>query len=85
MRVRFRNGAPRSPPKVLLVGPPGSGRSTQAQIISQQLGLVRISPEKLVRDEMEKSHAVKVRVTEALARGEEIPEDVYMKQIIARL
>lgn len=85
MRVRFRNGAPRSPPKVLLVGPPGSGRSTQAQIISQQLGLVRISPEKLVRDEMEKSHAVKVRVTEALSRGEEIPEDVYMKQIIARL
>ena len=66
MRIRFRNGAPRAPPKVLLLGPPGSGRSTQADLISQNFGLVRVSPEKLVRDEMEKSHAVKVRVTDAL-------------------
>lgn len=27
LRVRFRNGAPRRPPKVILVGPPGSGRT----------------------------------------------------------
>ena len=25
LSVRFRNGAPRQPPKVVLVGPPGSG------------------------------------------------------------
>ena len=28
LRIRFRNNAPRRPPKILLIGPPGSGRST---------------------------------------------------------
>ena len=30
LRIRHRNNAPRRPPKVILIGPPGSGRSTQA-------------------------------------------------------
>lgn len=28
LRHRYRNAAPRRPPKVMLIGPPGSGRST---------------------------------------------------------
>ena len=28
LKLRFRNNAPLRPPQVILVGPPGSGRST---------------------------------------------------------
>jgi len=28
LRIRFRNNAPRRPPKVFLIGPPGAGKST---------------------------------------------------------
>lgn len=28
LRIRFRSNAPRRPPRVFLLGPPGSGRST---------------------------------------------------------
>jgi len=28
LRIRHRNNAPRRPPKVIIIGPPGSGRST---------------------------------------------------------
>ena len=28
LRIRFRSNAPRRPPKVILIGPPGSGKTT---------------------------------------------------------
>ena len=28
LRIRYRSNAPRRPPRVILLGPPGSGRST---------------------------------------------------------
>ena len=28
LRIRFRNNAPRRPPKVIIIGPPGSGKTT---------------------------------------------------------
>ena len=28
LRIRHRNNAPRRPPKVILIGPPGCGKST---------------------------------------------------------
>jgi len=30
LRLRYKSDAPRRPPRVILLGPPGSGRSTQA-------------------------------------------------------
>ena len=69
LRIRFRNGAPRRPPKVLLLGPPGSGRTTQAEIIAHRFGLVCVSPEALVREEQEKNPGVKLAVQEALRAG----------------
>ena len=44
MNLRFRINAPRRPPRVIILGPPGSGRSTTAEIISQRFGLVNVSP-----------------------------------------
>lgn len=45
LRIRFRNKAPRRPPRIVILGPPGSGRSTQAEILSQKFGLINVSPE----------------------------------------
>lgn len=52
LKLRFRNNAPLRPPQVILVGPPGSGRSTQSSIISEMFGLVRISMRDLLREEI---------------------------------
>lgn len=49
LRIRHRNNAPRRPPKVILIGPPGSGRSTQAQMVAEAFGLVNISPQNLLK------------------------------------
>lgn len=49
LRIRHRNNAPRRPPKVILIGPPGSGRSTQATMVAEAFGLVNISPQNLLK------------------------------------
>jgi SpoVK/Ycf46/Vps4 family AAA+-type ATPase len=51
MNLRFRDNAPRRPPRVIILGPPGSGRSTAAENVSKRYGLVNVSPHQLVQAE----------------------------------
>jgi len=32
--LRFKNDAPRRPPRIIIMGPPGSGRSVQAKMMA---------------------------------------------------
>ena len=48
----FKSNAPKRPPRILLMGPPGSGRTTQAKMIADQFGLVLISTKDLLKDRM---------------------------------
>ena len=58
LRIRFRANAPRRPPRVVLLGPPGSGRSTQAQIIAQRYGLVHVCTRALLKHEINRNPSV---------------------------
>lgn len=35
LAIRFSKSSPRIPPKIVILGPPGSGRSSQADLLSQ--------------------------------------------------
>lgn len=48
----FKSNAPKRPPRILVMGPPGSGRTTQARLIANQFGLVLISTKDLLKDRM---------------------------------
>ena len=48
LKIRFSKNSPRRPPKIVIQGPPGSGRTTQAKLLAQQFGLVRICTEELL-------------------------------------
>ena len=52
LRIRYRANAPRRPPRVILLGPPGSGRSTQAEVIAKRYGLVHICTRSLLKHEI---------------------------------
>jgi len=62
LRIRHRNNAPRRPPRVILIGPPGSGRSTQAQLIADAFGLVNVSPQKILKAEAERNPPIKIKL-----------------------
>lgn len=58
LNLRFRENAPRRPPRIVLVGPPGSGRNTQSKAIAQCFGLVHISARALLKNEIKRSPEV---------------------------
>jgi len=55
LNLRFKSNAPRRPPKIIIIGPPGSGRDTQAKMVSQQFGIVHISVRQLLKAEIQKN------------------------------
>jgi adenylate kinase family enzyme len=45
-------GGPKRSPGIIIIGPPGSGRSTQARLLARELGLVRVSVKDLINEEI---------------------------------
>ena len=52
LRIRFKSNGPRRPARVILLGPPGSGRSHQAQALSERFGLVYVCTRRLLKNEI---------------------------------
>lgn len=87
LKLRFQNSVSvkRRPPKIFLVGPPGSGRSTQAAEMQRIYGLVNISLQALAQKEAESNPAVRERIRQKLEKGEEIPDDISIGLIRKRI
>ena len=69
----------------MLIGPPGSGRSTQAQQISDAFGLVLISPQKILKAEAERNPPIKIKLQEAAESGTPVPDEIILRLIDARI
>lgn len=85
LRLRYKSDAPRRPPRVILLGPPGSSRSTQSKIIAEKFGMINISPEELLKQEAEKNPGIKIKIREALEKGEPVPDEIILRLIDQRL
>jgi adenylate kinase len=74
-----------SPPQVIVLGPPGAGKGTQAARLAEHLGLVHISPGRILRDEAETESECARRIRAIMAAGELVPEDVVDRVVRERL
>jgi adenylate kinase len=61
---------------IILFGPPGSGKGTQAAKLEQTYSLVHISTGDLFRSEMEEDTALGRQAREYMSRGELVPDQV---------
>ena len=68
-----------------MIGPPGSGRTTQANMIADAFGLVCVSPQKILMAEAEKNPAIKIKMAEAIESGVGIPDEILLRMIDQRL
>src|SRR5205823_13055714 len=70
------------PIAIILVGPPGSGKGTQAAQISPALGIPAISTGEMLRRECQSGSALGKAVQAILASGQ-LVSDRLMKQVIS--
>lgn len=61
---------------LILFGPPGSGKGTQAAMLVEKYNLVHISTGDLFRYEMGNNTALGVKAKEFMAKGELVPDEV---------
>lgn len=74
LRIRYRSNAPRRPPRVILLGPPGSGRSTQASILALRYGLVHICTRSLLKNEIARNPEFGQIITKCIDSGQMVPD-----------
>jgi len=61
---------------LILFGPPGSGKGTQAERLEEAYNLVHISTGELFRSEMEAGTDLGIQANEFMPRGELVPDEV---------
>jgi adenylate kinase len=64
--------------RLLLIGPPGSGKGTQAAVIAHHFGLAHISSGELLREHIGNQTPIGQMAAEYVARGDLVPDGVVM-------
>lgn len=70
---------------IVLLGPPGAGKGTQAQIISKTLGLAHISSGDIFRENLKNQTDLGKLAQTFMDRGALVPDDVTIAMIQNRL
>ncbi len=70
---------------VILLGAPGSGKGTQAAVVSKKLGMAHISSGDLFREEQAKGTELGLLAKKYMEKGELVPDAVTIKMILGRI
>jgi len=71
--------------RLILLGPPGAGKGTQAQRLVATHGLVQLSTGDMLRAAVNAGTPVGLRAKELMARGELVPDDVVVSIVSDRI
>ena len=74
-----------APMYIVMLGPPGAGKGTQAKKIAQKLSLAHISTGDLFRENLKNETELGKLAQEYMNKGELVPDDVTVRMVEARL
>jgi len=74
-----------APMYIVMLGPPGAGKGTQAKKIAQNLDLVHISTGDLFRENLKNETALGQLAQQYMNKGELVPDDVTVRMVEERL
>ncbi|MEK6564741.1 MAG: adenylate kinase [Candidatus Omnitrophota bacterium] len=70
---------------IILLGPPGAGKGTQAKILCQRLKIVHISTGDILREAIKSNTALGQEAAKYVERGELVPDSLVTKMAQERL
>jgi adenylate kinase len=71
--------------RLVLLGPPGAGKGTQAQHLAVRFGIPQISTGDILREHVEEGTMLGIRARAYMDRGEYVPDDVVVDMVMERL
>jgi adenylate kinase len=70
---------------IILIGPPGAGKGTQAKILEQAYDIVQISTGDMLRARMTKGDTFAAEIKTILADGKYVPDEAMVKMLAERI
>ena len=71
--------------KLLIMGPPGAGKGTQAKILAKKFNLVHLSTGDILRKEIDKSSKVGLKAQNYMNAGNLVPDEVLLEMMQSTL
>ena len=71
--------------RIILLGPPGSGKGTQAQLLIQRYGIVQLSTGEMLRAAVAAGTPIGLKAKEIMASGGLVPDEVVVGIISDRI
>ncbi len=71
--------------RIVLLGPPGAGKGTQAQYLTQRLHIPKISTGEMLRDEAERGTPFGIEAKKCTDQGQLVPDNVIIDMVEERL
>ena len=70
---------------LILLGPPGTGKGTQAKIIADQLGLANVATGDMFRQAVQQQTTLGREAKSYMERGDLVPDDLTVSMLLERI
>ncbi len=71
--------------RIILLGPPGAGKGTQARRLAERYGLSTIATGDIFRDQIARGTELGLQAKEYVDRGDYVPDDITTAMVLERL
>jgi adenylate kinase len=71
--------------RVVLIGPPGAGKGTQAPLLCGRLGIVHISTGDMIRERIASATSTELKAKPYVDRGELVPDAIIVEMVSERI